>query len=354
MTLSNITPVESPCENTLEPSAFRQAMLDWYDVHKRDLPWRDCGDPYKIWLSEVMLQQTTVAAVIKYFLKFTEKWPDVHALAKADNDDVMAAWAGLGYYARARNLHKCAQVVASEFDGAFPCTQDELRKLPGIGDYTSAAIASIAFDKPAVVVDGNIERVMARYHAYDGAKKTLKSLAQPYAEGFSDRPGDYAQALMDLGATICTPKSPACTLCPINQSCVSFQEGGDVTRFPVKSKKLDKPRRVGYVYWVENSQGDILLEKRPEKGLLGGMIGFPTSDWSKNKLSQHHTLFSAAENIDNSVFHVFTHFHLELKLCKLKNYHGALNEHMFWHSADELKNIGFPSLFKKVFKLLSS
>lgn len=354
MILSSTTECESPCEIGEEPIVFRQKMLDWYDRHKRDLPWRDCGDPYKIWLSEVMLQQTTVAAVIKYFVKFTDKWPDVHALAHADNDDVMAAWAGLGYYARARNLHKCAKVVSEELGGLFPSCQVALKKLPGIGDYTSAAIASIAFNQPAVVVDGNIERVMARYHAYDGGKKGLKNIALRYACGFQGRPGDYAQALMDLGATICTPKSPACALCPINASCAAYLGGQDVTIYPVKPKKVVKPKRYGYVYWVTNERGQVLIEKRSDRGLLGGMMGLPTSPWDGEKNKGHTDFFDGAEELELNVLHVFTHFHLTLKVCKLDCYSGAIQDGMFWCDRNSLDGIGFPSVFNKVFKCVSS
>ncbi len=349
MTLSSITSEVS----TEDASHFRHKMLDWYDRHKRDLPWRDCGDPYKIWLSEVMLQQTTVAAVIKYFLKFTGEWPDVHALAQAESDDVMSAWAGLGYYARARNLYKCAKVVSEELNGVFPSVQDELKKLPGIGDYTSAAIASIAFDQPAVVVDGNIERVMARYHAYDGGKKGMKALAACYADGFENRPGDYAQALMDLGATICTPKSPACALCPVNQGCAGYKSENPA-RYPVKSAKKVKPKRYGRVYWVTNDEGSVLVEKRPERGLLGGMLGLPTTEWGERKMIQHIDDFEASVNSGLSVFHVFTHFHLTLDIYFVVGCCDARNPASFWVDATEIGTIGFPTVFKKVVRSLSS
>lgn len=339
---------------TEDPITFRHKILDWYDRHKRDLPWRDCGDPYKIWLSEVMLQQTTVAAVIKYFVAFTRRWPDVNALARAKSDDVMSAWAGLGYYARARNLHKCAKVVSEQLGGVFPSSQADLKMLPGIGDYTSAAIASIAFDCPAVVVDGNIERVMARYHAFGGSKKGLKSLAAHYSEGFSDRPGDYAQALMDLGATICTPKSPACSLCPVNETCAAYLGGGDITIYPVKPKKAEKPKRYGNVYWVTNERGQVLLHRRPSSGLLGGMVGFPTSEWSEDSSPVHLKPFEDATPFSQDVYHVFTHFHLQLCIYSILCDSSDIEDDMFWSDICDMDKVGLPTVFKKVFKCVSS
>lgn len=346
-----ILPNIKQCEG--EAQSFRHKILEWYDRHKRDLPWRDCGDPYKIWLSEVMLQQTTVAAVIKYFLKFTDKWPDVHALAVADNEEVMSAWAGLGYYARARNLHKCAKVVSQELGGVFPSSQEELKKLPGIGDYTSAAIVSIAFDQAAVVVDGNIERVMARYHAYSGEKRGLKDVAAYYAEGFEDRPGDYAQGLMDLGATICSPKSPACALCPIHDGCAGYK-GGTPTFYPLKVAKKEKPKRFARVYWVTNDEGQVLLERRPDRGLLGGMVGLPTTEWVEDKKEAHLGCFEHAVCLNLQVLHVFTHFHLTLDIYSVENYNARNFETAFWSDLDDIHSIGFPTVFKKVVVSVSS
>lgn len=344
---------------TDDPVIFRQKMLDWYDHNRRILPWRALPDvrpdPYHVWLSEVMLQQTTVQAVIPYFLKFIKTWPDVHALAQADSDDVMSAWAGLGYYARARNLQKCAKIVSKDFDGVFPDSQDTLKTLPGIGDYTSAAITSIAFDKPAVVVDGNVDRVMARYHALDipfpDGKKIVKQLASYYSEGFTNRPGDYAQSLMDLGATLCTPKSPVCALCPIRETCQAYALGRSED-YPFKLPKKQRPHKFGYVYWVTNDRGDVLIHKRPEDGMLGGMNGLPTSSWCDDKGNMSHLNFDDLKPIKQTVHHVFTHFSLELFLFTgyLEDACFLSSEYQFF-SAENLDFSSFPTLFKKSARL---
>lgn len=345
--------------NTDKPTIFRKKVLDWYDAHRRTLPWRvlegEQPDPYRVWLSEVMLQQTTVQAVITYFLKFTQKWPDVHALARAENDDVMSNWAGLGYYARARNLHKCAKIVSSDYDGIFPSNQAALQELPGIGSYTSAAITSIAFDKPANVVDGNIERVMARYHACKIAvpegKKALKEYAALYSDGFIKRTGDYAQALMDLGATVCTPKSPACCLCPVNDTCIGYAQGRPEI-YPLRAPKKKRPKRYGYVYYIVNSRDSILVHKRPDKGLLGGMYGLPTSDWLKKKRDLSH-LELGTKKIEwkterHTVTHVFTHFHLHLAVFSTTlSEQNNIPEEYEWIDIAKFKKIGIPTVFKK-------
>ncbi|MGH1455360.1 MAG: A/G-specific adenine glycosylase [Alphaproteobacteria bacterium] len=334
---------------------FRKKMLDWYDLNRRVLPWRALSggtpDPYHVWLSEVMLQQTTVRAVIPYFLKFIKRWPDVHALAAADNDDVMAAWAGLGYYARARNLHKCAKVVSGEFGGVFPDEIDALRALPGIGDYTSAAILSIAFDKSSVVIDGNVDRVMARYHAvetpFPAGKKDVKELADFYAGGFTDRPADYAQSLMDLGAGVCTPKSPGCSSCPLNDGCKAFGRGED---YPKKAPKKVKPHKYGYVYWITNDCGDVLVQRRSGTGMLGGMLGLPTSDWLEDQSQLKHLDFQNIRVLPDSVRHVFTHFSLELQL-----FYGNVDSidcsSYFFCTPDDFFGDEFPTLFKKSIRL---
>ncbi|PWJ17431.1 A/G-specific adenine glycosylase [Jannaschia seohaensis] len=292
------------------------ALLTWYDGHARDLPWRvppGSGrrpDPYRVWLSEIMLQQTTVAAVRAYFLRFTEIWPTVTDLAAAEDTEVMGAWAGLGYYARARNLLKCARVVASEHGGRFPDTEAGLLTLPGIGPYTAAAIAAIAFDRPAVVVDGNVERVMARLRRIETPLPAAKApIRAAMAELTPDRrPGDYAQAVMDLGATICTPKSPGCMLCPWRDACAARLAGVAET-LPVKAPKKAKPTRRGLLYLAR--RGDTwLLEQRPDEGLLGGMLAFPTSDWSEAPTPAPPALADWYEL--GEVRHTFTHFHLIL------------------------------------------
>ncbi len=348
--------------STEEAIDFRKKMLNWYDKHQRTLPWRaladEVPDPYRVWLSEIMLQQTTVQAVIKYFLKFTDKWPDIHALASAKNEDIMSNWAGLGYYARARNLHKCAKIISQDYNGTFPSDQKELKTLPGIGDYTSAAIRSIAFNKPAVVVDGNVERVMARYHACKVAnpkgKANLKDYARLYSEEFADRPSDYAQSLMDLGATICTPKSPACSSCPINERCKARIEGQQI-KYPIKGKKKTRPTKHGIAYFVTNQSNEILLQKRAEKGLLGGMYGLPTSDWVDTKSSIKNLElphFKKAHCANTHIEHVFTHFSLKLHIYTLRTQNIGIDEDYIWVKRQKLNGIGLPTLFKKVINIM--
>lgn len=293
-------------------------MREWYARQARDLPWRmppgsdTTPDPYRIWLSEVMLQQTTVATVKAYFAKFTGIWPTVRDLAAAEDADVMAAWAGLGYYARARNLLKCARAVVSDHNGAFPQSEAALLTLPGVGPYTAAAIASIAFQNRAVVVDGNVERVMARLGEITTPLPAAKAEIYVLADILTpqERPGDHAQAVMDLGATICTPRSPACVLCPLRDACAG-RKAGIAESLPRKAPKVPKPERKGYVYLAKNGK-DWLVETRPAKGLLGGMIGFPTSDWTDKPLPA--APFDARWKDAGEVRHTFTHFHLTLKV----------------------------------------
>ncbi|CUK11857.1 A/G-specific adenine glycosylase [Ruegeria denitrificans] len=299
------------------------ALLDWYDRHARKMPWRVgpadraagvIPDPYRVWLSEVMLQQTTVAAVRDYFTRFTVRWPTIQALAAAPDDQVMGEWAGLGYYARARNLLKCARVVTDQYDGVFPDTYDTLLKLPGIGPYTAAAISAIAFDRPETVLDGNVERVMARlYDIHDplpGSKPLLNDKAAELTP--TVRPGDYAQAVMDLGATICTPKSPTCGICPLRDPCQA-RAAGTQPDLPRKLPKKPKPTRFGHVYIAQRTDGALLLERRPDRGLLGGMLGWPGSDWSEVPVESPP--FAADwQVLAGEVRHTFTHFHLILRI----------------------------------------
>ncbi|MEM1129054.1 MAG: A/G-specific adenine glycosylase [Pseudomonadota bacterium] len=306
---------ETPCPQTL---------LEWYDRHARDLPWRvgprdgAVGvrpDPYHVWLSEIMLQQTTVAAVKSYFETFTTRWPQLEAHAAAPDADVMSAWAGLGYYARARNLLKCARLLVAEHGGRFPDTRDALLKLPGIGPYTAAAIAAIACDRPATVVDGNVERVMARIFSVTaplpGAKKTLADLAATLTP--DHRPGDYAQAVMDLGATICTPRNPACGICPWRTPCRARMEGL-AGALPIKSAKAPKQVRHGLLYILRRDDGAWLLETRPANGLLGGMLGWPGSAWVEDSPLPAPPIAADWADIPGEVRHTFTHFHLRLAL----------------------------------------
>ncbi len=271
-------------------------------------------DPYRIWLSEIMLQQTTVAAVKDYFERFTKRWPTVRDLADAQDEDVMAEWAGLGYYARARNLLKCARVVANEKGGVFPDTVNALLELPGVGPYTAGAVSAIGFDKSSVVVDGNVERVMARLYdvhtPLPAAKPELTALAESLTP--LERAGDYAQAVMDLGATICTPRNPACGICPWRPACQA-RLAGTAVDLPKKTPKKPKPIRFGVVYITRRVDGALLLERRPDKGLLGGMLGWPGSEWVENEAPKHQAPIRAEwKTLNGEARHTFTHFHLRL------------------------------------------
>lgn len=296
---------------------IRARLLAWYDAHARSLPWRAVvgaarTEPYRVWLSEVMLQQTTVPHATPYFHAFTTRWPAVQDLAAAEDADVMAAWAGLGYYARARNLLACARAVANDHAGVFPDTEAGLLALPGVGAYTAAAVAAIAFDRAANVVDGNVERVMARLFAVEtpvpAARPELRRLAELFVT--DERPGDWAQALMDLGATVCRPKSPSCGACPVADRCQGLA-GGDPTRFPVKAKKAERPHRHGFAYVLFDDQGRVAVQTRPDKGLLGGMLGLPTSDWTPQTPADQPPT-GGDWRTAGAVDHVFTHFSLTL------------------------------------------
>ncbi|MCC7266382.1 MAG: A/G-specific adenine glycosylase [Caulobacteraceae bacterium] len=311
----------------MTPAAVRARLLDWYDAHARRLPWRvgpaerAAGmrpDPYRVWLSEVMLQQTTVPHATPYFLKFTARWPTVCDLAAEDDGEVMAAWAGLGYYARARNLLACARAVAGEHGGVFPDTEAELRALPGFGPYTAAAVAAIAFDRAANVVDGNVERVMARLFAVEtllpAAKPELTVLAARFVT--SERPGDWAQALMDLGATVCRPKAPLCLACPISDACAASTRGAPET-FPRKAARAERPRRHGVAFVLTRGE-KVALVRRPPKGLLGGMLALPTTGWTVSPPGEAEIAAAAPDGAAwreaGEVEHVFTHFALTLKV----------------------------------------
>lgn len=352
---SNMTastpPIKSPDQDI---DNFRKIILNWYDKNQRVMPWRaikgQTPNPYHVWLSEIMLQQTTVATVGSYFTKFISIWPTIEDLAKAERDNVMKEWAGLGYYARARNLHKCAQIIVKNYEGKFPSDEVTLKTLPGIGDYTSASVLSIAFGKEANVVDGNIERIMARLYSVEEplplSKKILKKHAGVLTFNKSDRPGDYAQALMDIGATICTPKSPKCGICPVQIYCHGYQKGIQA-ELPKKLKKSVKPQKSGEVFWVSNNKGDVLFEKRGEKVMLGGMIGLPTSEWKIDKFSKNMTNYE--------VYHSFTHFDLKLKIVKKHEKELKKSEKdLFWVRKSEIEQLGLPTLFKKVTNLMKS
>ena len=338
------------------PSAV--TLLAWYDRHRRTLPWRlppgETPDPYRVWLSEIMLQQTTVAAVKPYFDSFLARWPRIEDLAAAELDEVLHAWAGLGYYARARNLHKCAQAVARDHGGRLPDTEEGLAELPGIGPYTAAAIAAIAFDRVASPVDGNIERVVARLFAVEDAMPAAKAKLRALAATLTPeaRPGDYAQAAMDLGATICTPKKPACSLCPWNDVCRA-RAMGRAEEFPKRAPKAEKPTRRGVVFWALNAKGEVLLRRRAEKGLLGGMMEFPSTEW----LETRPTIVAAKKaapvravwrELPGLVRHTFTHFHLELTVLAGGDGSSRGKIDGVWVPLDKLADYALPNLMTKV------
>lgn len=340
-------------------------MLAWYDRHRRTIPWRaekgEKSDPYHVWLSEIMCQQTTVPAVIPYFLKFIDKWPRIEDLAAAPREDVMREWAGLGYYARARNLHKCAQMVAHDLGGIFPDNKAGLMALPGIGDYTGAAIATIAFNRPETVVDGNIERVMARQFdittPIPAAKKEIKLAAAGFFEREHERPGDLAQSLMDLGAAICTPRNPKCGLCPVSDTCAAYDLGVMEAR-PVKALKKTKPQRHGHIFWITNAADEVLLHTRPDDAMLGGTLALPTTDWPLvgEGLTAPAILKNAkAQDTGLTVKHSFTHFDLSLLIFRGQGASAADEPpHYHWQNRSEIKPAHFPTVFKKAVVLCLS
>jgi A/G-specific adenine glycosylase len=345
----------------MRETAKADDLLHWYDRHARDMPWRTSPaarqtgawpDPYRIWLSEVMLQQTTVAAVTAYFQRFTARWPTVADLAAAEDGDVMGEWAGLGYYARARNLLKCARVVVADHGGQFPEDHAALLNLPGIGPYTAAAISAIAFDAPEVVVDGNVERVMARLHdihtPLPAAKPELIAAATALTP--QHRSGDYAQAVMDLGATICTPRSPACGICPWRTPCVA-RVAGTAAELPKKIPKKPKPVRLGIAYVVQRSDGAILLERREDRGLLGGMLGWPGSNWGEAPPTPAPPLEAEWQALNEEARHTFTHFHLRLAIEVAQvGMEAAPPIGQFVQLAD-FQPAQLPTLMRKVFDL---
>jgi len=332
---------------------FSKELLCWYDKKGRNLPWRKAqgqADPYQVWLSEIMLQQTTVATVKGYFEDFLTRWPTIQGLAAANLDDVLHAWQGLGYYARARNLHKCAQAIVADYGGAFPGTAAELLALPGVGPYTAAAVASIVFDEQITPVDGNVERVISRLFKIEAPLPNTKPEIKIRANELTPpkRAGDFAQALMDLGATVCTPKSPKCDLCPWEESCQANAAGvqGDL---PKKSPKKVKPVRAAIVFWAEDDQGRILIQKRPPKGLLGGLMEFPSSEWTvdfdKDAALQVAPLQASWQDAQKSIRHTFTHFHLDLHIYRAK---VSTASNLLWVAPENFGDYAFPTLMLKV------
>jgi A/G-specific adenine glycosylase len=356
------------------PAEFQHALFNWYDIARRDLPWRaqpgSRSDPYGVWLSEIMLQQTTVKAVIPYFQKFMMKWPTPEALGAAPRDEVLAAWAGLGYYSRARNLHACAQRIARE---GFPWTEAGLRMLPGIGAYTAAAIAAIAFDEPAAVVDGNVERVLTRIFALHtplpSARPAIRELAASLTP--AERPGDYAQAMMDLGATICTPRTPSCPVCPVRTFCAAAAIG-EPQRFPVRLAKTGRPIRRGNAFVILRKEGNglqVLLRRRKDKGLLGGMMEVPCTEWLVNatpkngsavegktlpQVTANATLTTSSNGGEwteaDTVQHTFTHFHLEMRIFAAEYTvvrEAAAEFAGEWAALEKLAQFALPTVMKK-------
>ena len=333
-------------------------LLAWYDANARVLPWRarpgEVADPYRVWLSEIMLQQTTVQAVKAYFEKFVALWPTVEALAAAPLDDVLKAWAGLGYYARARNLHACAKEVAARFGGRFPSTEEALRSLPGIGPYTAGAIAAIAFGGRHAAVDGNVERVISRIYAIEtplpDSKPEIRERTQALVP--ERRAGDFAQAMMDLGATICTPRDPNCLICPWTDNCRGRISGLAPT-LPRKKPKRQVPTRRGVAFWIEREDGAVLLRRRPEKGLLGGMMEVPSTEWAATvpEAEPQAPLSAKWRKLPGVVEHTFTHFHLELAVWRAAAVtDGELRDagDYRWTSREDLDGEALPTVMRKV------
>jgi A/G-specific adenine glycosylase len=342
-------------------SAIAAALLAHYDAHARDLPWRvspaarragASPDPYRVWLSEVMLQQTTVAAVTGYYQRFTDRWKTVEALAAARDEDVLAAWAGLGYYARARNLIACARAVAADHGGRFPDSEPGLRALPGVGDYTAAAVAAIAFDRPAAVVDANVERVVARLFAIETPLPAARPGIRRHVAQITPttRPGDFAQAMMDLGATICTVRNPSCLLCPLAPHCQA-RARGMAESLPVKPPKKAKPLRTGTAWWIEQD-GQVLLVQRPGKGMLGGMRALPDDGWAAGRDGTAEPPVPGQwQVIEAAVSHVFTHFSLQLALALYRGPQidkvAIENLNGIWWPVEQIAEAGLPTVFAK-------
>lgn len=345
--------------------AISPALLGWYDSHARILPWRrapgtplapdDPHWPYRVWLSEVMLQQTTVAAVIPYFGRFTARWPTVLDLAAADDGDVMAAWAGLGYYARARNLIACARVVAAQ-GGVFPDDEQGLRALPGFGAYTAAAVAAIGFGRRAVVVDANVERVVSRLFAIaqplPGAKPAIRNAMAAITP--ETRAGDFAQAMMDLGATICTARSPRCLLCPLRLDCAA-QAAGQAEAYPVKAPRAARPARRGTAFWIARD-GAVWLVRREGRGMLGGMRALPDNGWHASADGGAPPPLAGPWQVGGQVTHVFTHFSLvlELALYSGSDWASLRTQDGEWWPLDRLAEAGLPTLYARAAQLVTS
>lgn len=365
-TLKAVNHGDKPEKHSSSPNRayITRQLLSWYDAEQRDLPWRakpgQMPNPYHVWLSEIMLQQTVVKTVIPYFLKFITKWKTINDLGSASLEEIRTAWAGLGYYSRAQNLHKCAQIIKKEYNGQFPIFAEELETLPGIGPYTAAAIAAIAFDETATPVDGNIERVVARLFSIEDPLPAVKPRLKKQAATLTPprRAGDFAQAQMDLGATICTPKNPSCLLCPISSECNGYQQG-IAPLLPQRLAKKPKPTRNGIAFFALREDGKILLRQRPEGGLLGGMTEVPSSEWKEHRAKKEIVLKSPPLKGDwwrvpGLVKHTFTHFHLELIVYRIISPKSAnltlfaQAERCKWVHRDKLGDEALPSVMRKI------
>ena len=337
-------------------------LLKWYDTNYRSMPWRVSSsqkpNPYFVWMSEVMLQQTTVATAGPYFKRFIARWPTVADMARAELDEVLLGWAGLGYYARARNLHKCARVIVDKYGGQFPDHEAELLKLPGIGRYTAAAISAIAFGRPAAVMDTNVERVMARLHSVLEPLPACKPILYSHVSDMTPtfRPGDYAQAVMDLGATVCTVRKPKCGICPWIKRC---QGKNMAESIPLKGSKPKRQTRRGIAFWITNPTGAVLLRRRPEKGLLGGMMEVPSTNWVEGALPDRKTAVMAAplqmaawDEISGTVRHTFSHFHLELNVVTASvDKVNTVPQDCMWCQPREFEEQALPTVMLKVARL---
>jgi len=339
-----------------KPNDLTERLLFWFDEHRRALPWRDapCGqrDPYRVWLAEIMLQQTTVTAVIPYYENFLRKWPNAKALAAATDDEVMRSWAGLGYYARARNMLKCARTIANYFQGCFPKAEQDLLKLPGIGPYTAAAVSAIVGNGPTAPVDGNVIRTISRLYAVEAEMPKNKNQIQILAQALcpQGQSGDFAEALMDLGSQVCRPKNPKCPECPWHLDCNAFQSGLALN-YPKKALKKEKPTRRGWAFWIVRPDGSVFLEQRPPKGLLGGMMGLPTTHWDTQPPTAIEAMkalgFENGHSLPGFIKHTFTHFHLELRVIHVKA-NGTDELSGIWALPQSLTEQALPSVMKKV------
>ena len=336
---------------------FSENVLKWYSLNKRDLPWRyknnSIKDPYKIWVSEIMLQQTTVTTVIPYYKNFIKKWPNVNMLASSNINEVLDFWSGLGYYRRAKNLHLTSKIISKQYDGIFPLDKNEIIKLPGIGEYTAAAIRAISIDENDTVVDANIERIIARVFNLKKSITKIKKEIKKNAEKLSPRinNGDYVQALMDIGSLICLPKNPLCDFCPIESYCTSRKKC-EVDKVPNKIKKKNKPIREGIVYWIKSRNDEILLKRRENTDLLSGMLEFPSYNWTENEINENDKKILSIKNfvkLDKKITHEFSHFKLILTIYE-KNQFNKKDIDGMWLNVNEIKNTGLPTLMKKVYR----